>query len=165
MKKAAYWISRLALKPHPEGGYYKQVYKSSEEYVQGLPGRYNGSRVFSTSIYFLLTEENFSSFHRLKSDEIWHFYYGSAIRIHLISSEGRYTHIDVGENLEKGQYFQGLIPHNHWFAAEILEKKYGLVGCTVAPGFSFEDFELADRAALIASFPQHEQLITRFTRL
>ena len=164
MKKAEYWISRLGLEPHPEGGYFRQVYKAAEEITEGLPDRYTGPRAYSTSIYFLLTEDNFSSFHRLQSDEIWHFYYGSSIRIHLISPEGNYTHVDVGQNMEKGQYFQGLIPNNHWFAAEILEKKYGLVGCTVAPGFSFEDFELAERESLVRLFPQHEALITRFTR-
>lgn len=168
MADARTWIDRLALLPHPEGGYYREVYRSHEQ-VPGaaLPARYTGDRAFATGIYFLLTSAAFSAFHKVNSDEGWHYYTGTApIRIYFVSEEGEMIKQDLGPDIDAGQVFQFVVPANHWFAAEVIgEDGFGLVGCTVAPGFDFEDFQLAERQTLVDEFPQHEALMTRLTRL
>lgn len=160
-----YWVNRFGLVKHPEGGYYKESYRSNER-IQGssLPDRYPDSRVFGTSIYFLLTNDSVSNFHRLRSDEIWHYHYGGTIKIHFIEESGFYTHKLIGMAADDDISFQVVIPRNTWFAAEVMTGNYGLVGCTVSPGFEFEDFELADRTLLSAAYPQHQTLISRFTK-
>lgn len=164
MNKAQYWIEKLEMIQHPEGGYFRETYRADEKTaVTGLPDRYSGQRCISTSIYFLLTTKSVSNFHRLNSDEIWHFHTGGAARIHMISSQGQYYTKDIGTSLEAGQQFQVVIPRHTWFAAEIISEEYILVGCTVAPGFEFEDFELARRSLLTQGYPQLEDLIKRFT--
>ncbi len=165
-EKSKFYISNLQLKPHPEGGYYREVYRS-EEFINSeyLPQRFNSNRNFSTSIYFLLDGEQRSNFHRLKSDEIWHFYDGSSIIIFVINENGNLFKYFLGENLSKGETFQVVVKQNCWFAAELKEKNsFGLVGCTVSPGFDYKDFELADRNFLIKQFPQHEEIIKKFTK-
>jgi len=159
-------IRILKLEPHPEGGFYKQTYRSSGTISQeGLEGKYSGSRNFSTCIYFLLTSGNFSAFHRIHQDEIWHFYEGSTIRLHTISPEGNHKCHLVGRNILAGERPQLIVPGEHWFAAEITEgDAYALVGCTVAPGFDFEDFTLAKRDQLLAAYPAHVEVILRLTR-
>lgn len=159
-------ITRLGLQPHPEGGFYRETYRSGESYpAKALPARYGGDRAVSTAIYFLLTGETFSSFHRLKSDEFWHYYLGDATDLHLIHPDGRHEHVVVGADLAAGQTPQAMIPRGAWFAARVRNPAgHILLGCTVAPGFDFADFELADRAGLVRQFPQHAELITAFTR-
>ncbi len=159
--EAAYWIERLGLQPHPEGGYFRQTYRSEESIpLEGLPERFTGPRAFSTAIYFLLEREQFSAFHRIRSDEMWHFYAGSALSLHVLRPDGRCEHIPLGS----GQ-FQVVAPAGCWFAAGVDGPgPYGLVGCTVAPGFDFADFELAERGQLIEQYPQHAEIITQFTR-
>lgn len=159
-KDANYWITQLDLSKHPEGGYFKETYRSTQKLSISSDTKRNAS----TAIYFLLTSDDFSAFHRLSSDEIWHFYEGNSVDIFIISLEGVLQTIRVGKDLEKGEVFQALIPANHWFAAQVVNEGYVLVGCTVAPGFEFEDFELAERADLIQLFPQHEELIKKHTR-
>lgn len=161
--KAQYWIDKLELAEHPEGGYFKETYRSDEP-IEVLPDRYEGERTFGTSIYFLLTTESVSNFHRLKSDEIWHFHQGGAAKIHFISEEGNYSFKMIGVDFENGETLQVIIPRNTWFAAEVTKDDFILVGCTVAPGFEFQDFELADRADLSTKFPAHTALIRGFTR-
>ena len=164
MKSADYWIEKLNMHPHPEGGYFCEVYRSGENIDSGLPERYSGSRSFSSSIYFLLKGEQYSAFHRLRSDEIWHLYYGSPTALHVIFNDGRYEKRVVGLDLDKGEKPQAVIPKNCWFAAEVIDKvHYSLVGCTVSPGFDYLDFELAEREKLIDRFPQHAGIIKRFT--
>lgn len=164
MKNAQYWIDKLGLIQHPEGGYFVETYRSEEIIsTQSLPERYNSKRVFGTSIYFLLTTESVSNFHRLNSDEIWHFHYGGTGKIHFIDSEGNYSYQLIGNELEADESFQVVIPQGSWFAAEVTKEDYILVGCTVAPGFEFEDFELADRQELSSAYPEHQTLIERFT--
>ncbi len=163
-KNADYWIEKLELQAHPEGGYFNETYRSADRLHESkLPDRYNSSRVFGTSIYFLLTTESVSNFHRLASDEIWHYHQGGSALIHMISKEGALTSKSIGANLENGESLQVLIPRGTWFAAEVTSEDYILVGCTVAPGFEFEDFELADRASLSSAYPEHQTLIGRFT--
>ncbi|WP_298758348.1 cupin domain-containing protein [uncultured Psychroserpens sp.] len=158
-------IKQLELQPHPEGGYFKETYRSSGEIKNdSLGDNYNGQRNYSTCIYFLLTSDNFSALHRIKQDEIWHFYDGSPIRLHVISESGIHTEHLIGNDLNKGEVPQYIVPSGCWFAAEVIDKNaYSLVGCTVSPGFSFEDFELKSRTELIALFPDKETIITRLT--
>ncbi|MFA4924944.1 MAG: cupin domain-containing protein [Ignavibacteriaceae bacterium] len=162
---ARYWINNLQLINHPEGGYFKEVYRSEEAITkEALPVRYSAKRNVSTSIYFLLEKEEVSHFHKLKSDEIWHFYYGSSLTIHLIDEGGNYSIQKLGRNIEEGEVLQFVIPKFSWFAAEVNDKKsFSLIGCTVAPGFDFADFELAKREELIKQFPQYKIIIGRLT--
>ncbi len=160
------WISKLELTPHPEGGFFKEVYRSTENILQvGLPSRYNSERTFGTSIYFLLRGNEFSSFHKLKSDETWHFYDGCSTTIYMIDEAGNLSSTVLGKSLEENILLQFTIPKNNWFAAKPNDdKSFSLVGCSVYPGFDFQDFELANREELINVFPQHKLLITNFTK-
>ena len=160
-------VRKLDLKSHPEGGYYNETYRSNEiipESVLGHP--FEGDRNCSTAIYFLLTAENFSAFHRIHQDEMWHFYQGSPLLLHTISPEGEYECIEIGADIMDGQHPQYVVPAGVWFASEVKEANdYSLVGCTVSPGFDFRDFELAAREDLIKSYPQHSEVITSLTRV
>ena len=161
---SAYWINRLDLLPHPEGGYYKETYRSTEEIISSaLPKRFLGNRKLSTAIYFLLEKGNFSAFHRIKSDEIWHFYDGSPVLIHTIDSKGILTTYKLGNLASEGVFPQITIPANTWFASESIGN-FSLVGCTVSPGFDFSDFEMADRKSLINLYAEHRAIIEQFTR-
>lgn len=164
--QAEYYIDKLNLSAHPEGGYYKEIYRASESIIEThLPARYKGGRNFSTSIYFLLDGEQTSSFHKLASDELWHFYDGSAVKIFLLSGAGELSIITLGRNIEEGEQFQCVIPAGCWFGAELVDKKlFALIGCTVAPGFNFSDFTLADSEELSIRYPQHKLLINRINR-
>jgi len=165
MKKAEFYIKFFNLQKHPEGGYFGEVYRSTEHIpVQALPQRFSGFRCYSTSIYFLLPGNEFSAFHRIKSDEIWHFYKGAPVRIHVIDPKGNYSEVIVGDDPERGESFQAVICAGCWFAAETTDpESFSLAGCTVSPGFDFSDFELAKRHELIKLFPAHINIIERFT--
>jgi len=167
IKKSKQWISKLNLNPHPEGGFYSEVYRSDETLLSSsIAKRYNTSHAISTSIYFLLEGNQFSAFHKIKSDELWHFYDGSSTKLYLISENGKLEIKNIGINIGKNEVPQITIPRNVWFAAEpIDEDSYTLVGCTVAPGFDFNDFELGEREHLLKEFPHHKELITRLTRI
>ncbi len=159
-------IEKLQLAAHPEGGYFKEVYRSDDIIEKDfLPPRYNSPRAISTSIYYLLVGQQISHFHKLASDEIWHFYSGSPVIIHCIASDGNYSRIKLGSSLIDNYLFQHTIKLGTWFAAELEDKNsFALIGCTVAPGFDFEDFLLADRNNLIEQFPMHKNIIKRFTK-
>lgn len=166
-KNAEYWIENLNMQRHPEGGYFVQTYKASHMLNRSaLPLRYSGDRSISTTIYFLLTSDNFSSLHWLASDEMWHFYTGSPLTVYMISPEGERSELQLGSNFDEGQKFQGMVPAGYWFGSKVNAKNsYALVGCTVSPGFEFEDFKLADRRVLSEQFPQHKELIEMLTRM
>lgn len=161
-----FYINHLNLQPHPEGGYFKETYRTTESIPpDGLPTRFNGSRSFSTAIYYLLRLGDYSAFHRIKSDECWHFYAGQTLLIHIIENDGRYSLIKLGANIGEGDVFQFVVPATTWFAAELASNsEFALVGCTVAPGFDFSDFEMADKQCLLSAFPQHSNIITRLCR-
>jgi len=165
-RDAAYWIQKLGLKPHPEGGYYCQTYRADLQLAkEALPQQFTGPRAASTAIYFLLEADNFSAFHRLHSDELWHFYAGAALSVHVIDAESRYSAIQLGSDPEPGETFQAVVNAGCWFASEVADgSSFALVGCTVAPGFDFEDFELAKRADLVRDYPQHRKIIEKLTR-
>jgi uncharacterized protein len=160
-------VEALSLAPHPEGGYYRQTYRSSVVIpASALPEGYTGWRACSTAIYYLLAGEDFSAFHRIRSDEIWHFYAGSRLDIHVIHPGGEYDCIRLGSDFEGGQVFQAVVPGSCWFGAHVAQPGgYALVGCTVSPGFDFEDFELGDRDELTREYPQHAAIIERLTRI
>lgn len=165
MEKANFWIEKLKLVKHPEGGYYAEVYRSDVQMeVEALPEGYRGSRSLATSIYFLLKGHEFSSFHRIQSDETWHFYEGATIELFVIRKDGVLDRILLGRNPDEGETLQTTILRNQWFAARVTDPAgYALVGCTVAPGFHFDDFELADRDELMEQHLQHGQLIKELT--
>ncbi len=167
---AEYWIARLGLQPHPEGGYFVETYRSADVIdARALPCRYPGSRSCSTAVYFLLAGDDVSALHRLRSDEIWHFHAGSAATISMIEPGGSVREVGIGPDAESGQAFQVVVPAGCWFGARVMDPaSFTLVGCTVAPGFSYEDFELGDRRTLLKAYPQHKTLIeglTQATRL
>ncbi|MBK7630275.1 MAG: cupin domain-containing protein [Ignavibacteriales bacterium] len=163
-EKARYYIRKLELKKHPEGGYYREVYRAGEMFSIDPPKKHL-KRNASTSIYFMLEGTQKSKFHRLKSDELWHFYDGTSVKIYVIDEKGYLSESILGKATEQGEVFQTVIKKNNWFAAEVLNKRsFSLIGCTVSPGFDFSDFELADREYLLESFPNHKKLILEFTK-
>jgi hypothetical protein len=163
---AADWIRLLDLTPHPEGGYYRETYRSPETAAAAhLPPRFAGPRAISTAIYFLLPGDQVSALHRIRSDEIWHFYAGSALTLFVIHPDGRLERARLGPDATAGERFQALVPVGCWYGATVEDPvSYALVGGTVAPGFDFADFELGERAALLREFPQHRAVIERLTR-
>jgi predicted cupin superfamily sugar epimerase len=164
MHSAEYWINHLGLQAHPEGGFYKETYRSDEIIpATGLPGRFPGARSFSTAIYFLLRSEDRSMFHRIKSDELWHFHSGGSLSIYILDAFGL-SICKLGANVEAGESLQIVIPAGCWFGAKVNEpNSYVLAGCTVSPGFDFSDFELANRDELLKEFPFHEDIVRMLT--
>ena len=159
-------IQKYNLESHPEGGWYKQTYKSGEQIpADALPGRFDAPRSFSSAIFFLLEQGDFSSFHRIKSDESWHFYAGDPLLIYIIDQNGELNLISLGNDFKEGQSFQYMVPANCWFASRPAPgSEYCFVGCTVSPGFEFEDFELASAAELAAIYPTHKKIIAQLCR-
>ena len=165
--KARKYIEKFQLKAHPEGGYYREVFRAEEIILADhLPQRYKTARNYTTSIYFLLEGKQVSNFHRLKSDEQWHFYDGSSVVLYVIDEGGKLNKILLGRNIEKGESLQTVIKYNSWFAAELSDKtSCAIIGCTVAPGFDFNDFEVGKRDELLKTFPQLRELIYRLAKL
>jgi predicted cupin superfamily sugar epimerase len=159
-------VEYYQLEPHPEGGFYKETYRAGEQVkAAALPGRFNSDKSFSTAIYFLLEHHDFSAFHKIKSDECWHFYAGNRLNIYVIDEAGNLTTIHLGNDIAANETFQHVVKAGCWFASEpALSSDFCFVGCTVAPGFDFEDFELAERSTLTKIYPQHKELIERLTR-
>ncbi|MBF5005105.1 cupin domain-containing protein [Diaphorobacter caeni] len=158
-------IEQLGLVRHPEGGWYRETYRASEMLASpALPARFSGDRSLSTAIYFLLSDSDISSLHRIKADEVWHFYAGSALNVHCIFPDGVHRVFKLGPNIAAGEQFQAVVPAGCWFGAELAESGFALVGCTVAPGFDFADFELGQAKQLCNRYPQHKAMISRLTR-
>jgi predicted cupin superfamily sugar epimerase len=135
-----------------------------------MQGQGANNRSYATGIYFLLTGDTFSAFHRIQSDEMWHYYTGShPLEVLVIHPDGRLQELYLGPDPTQGQSFQAVVPAGAWFASRVLKattaEAYALVGCTVAPGFDFADFELASAQSLSAQYPQHTQLIKSLCRL
>lgn len=153
-------ISLLALMPHPEGGHFRETYRSDHlvTRMEGAPGR-----SASTAIYYLLRARERSTWHRIDSDEMWHFYDGMPIRIYVLEPEGKLGMFRLGNPLRhEGATFQAMVPAGRWFAAECEQPDgYALVGCTVAPGFEFAQFEIGDARFLEQHWPEHRELIAR----
>jgi uncharacterized protein len=166
MTTAGQLIKEYDLQPHPEGGWYKETYRSKELLAANvLPQRFSGDRFFSTAIYFLLEQGNFSAFHRIKSDECWHFYTGHPLWVYVIQPNGLLDIIELGSDISKGQLFQYVVPANCWFASKpAAGSSFCFVGCTVAPGFDFADFELAEKHVLSNLYPQYASVIKELCR-
>jgi predicted cupin superfamily sugar epimerase len=164
-ENSSYYISQLNLQRHPEGGYFKETYRSVENIpAYALPERFHGDRSFSTAIYYLLEQGDYSAFHRINSDECWHFYAGGTLLIHVIENN-QYTSIQLGPNINQGDLFQFVVPAKAWFASEpAVGTTFSLAGCTVAPGFNFLDFEMAKVEELLAAYPAYNNVINRLCR-
>lgn len=164
-QKAPYWINALQLTRHVEGGWFKETYRSPETIRPGGSSLFlSSARAISTSIYFLLQKGEYSAFHRIRSDEQWHFYTGDPLTIYEILPEGTLREHHLGNDPGKGCVFQTTITAGNWFASKVAEGgDFSLVGCTVAPGFDFTDFELGERSALVRAFPAFRSLIEELT--
>lgn len=158
-------ITHFNLSAHPEGGYFKEVYRSKGQILeQNLAEYFEGNRNYCTSIYFLLTSDKFSAFHKISQDEIWHFYKGTSLKLHLISPEGTYSFVMIGDNFKNNEVFQFTVPAHYYFAAEVSQKDtFSFVGCTVSPGFDFRDFVLPSCDELSKAFPNHSKIINALT--
>jgi uncharacterized protein len=162
---ADYWIQHLHLNQHVEGGWYSEVYRSPLVFnKEQLPTSFDSERNACTHIYFLLGKNNFSAFHRIKSDELWHFYAGDPLIIYEIDEAGKMKEHLLGNDMEKEQSLFCKIKAGNWFASAVGGGGgYGLAGCTVAPGFDFKDFELAEKNTLATAYPQYTELINRLS--
>lgn len=163
--QASDFIRAYHMLPHPEGGFYAETYRAGEVIRQSaLPDRFGGDRPFSTAIYFLLENEHRSALHRIQSDEVWHFYAGGPLLIYVIEPEsGALSTIRLGNRPGQGEVFQAVVPAGSWFGAKPVGEagapSFSLVGCTVAPGFDFADFTLANPTDLLTQLPQHRDII------
>ena len=155
MKSAEYYIKNLKMEPHIEGGYFKESFLSSDNI--------NDKSLWS-SIYFLLTTNEVSNFHRLKSDEMWYHHDGEALTIYMINEEGKLITKQLGNNIENGEEPQVLVPKGYIFGSAMNRDGYALVGCMVAPAFTYEEFELFDRSYLLNLYPEHKDIILKLTR-
>lgn len=158
-------IKQLNLQPHPEGGFFAETYRAKENISRTtLPNRFKGDRSFSTAIYFLLPEGSKSSLHRITADEVWHFYLGGPMTVVEIHPDGKILKTILGPDVVAGQKLQHVVPHGVWFGAHPNPgTEFALVGCTVAPGFDFADFEMGNRQALLKLYPQAEAEIIQLT--
>jgi predicted cupin superfamily sugar epimerase len=153
---AKYFIEKLNMEPHVEGGYFKEAFISEQNISEG--------KKLWTSIYFLLQTGEVSNFHVLNSDEMWYYHAGSSLTIYMISPTGELTTKNLGLNFEKGETPQLLVPKGYIFGSAMNEEGFSLVGCMVAPGFTYEDFKLFSRNELLTLYPQHESIIKKLTR-
>lgn len=162
---AEYWRNKLELITHVEGGAFKETYRSAMVLPQQiLTDEHKGDRAASTSIYFLLEYGEFSAFHRIASDEVWHHYDGDVLCVYEIKENGTLVKHLLGKDIDKGEHPQVVIEAGSWFGSRVeVADGYTLCGCTVAPGFDFADFELASDTGLINKYPQHTDLIKSLT--
>jgi predicted cupin superfamily sugar epimerase len=165
MKTADYYIKKLRLITHIEGGAFRETYRSEMTVAQEHLGPgFKGDRNVSTAIYFLLKYGQFSALHKIASDELWHFYDGDSLCIYEITMEGELKKHLLGKDLEQGESFQCVVKAGSWFGSRCeVANGFSLVSCTVAPGFDFADFMLADRTELSNAFPKYKELIKELT--
>jgi predicted cupin superfamily sugar epimerase len=161
-KDATYWINKLNLKEHPEGGYFVETVVSDKTITSP---EYDGTRSAFTAIYYLLVGEQFSSFHTMRSEELWHFCAGSTLTLHIIETDGELHEIRLGPNVDNGEKFQTAVKSGSWFAASVDDTtSYSLVGCIASPGFDYQDWRLGDAEALTKLYPRHKSTIEKYTR-
>jgi len=152
------YIEGFQMLKHPEGGYYKEVYRHQDAMETPL-----GLRSYATSIYFLIEEGDASNFHQLKSDEMWYFHGGMPLSVVIIEPNGQLRVENLGLDLSRGQQPQVLVPAGSIFGS-FVQEGFALVGCMVSPGFDFKDFHLFSRSELIKLYPQHQAYIMKLTR-
>lgn len=154
MKTADFWVNHLQLTAHPEGGYFKEIYRAAVMH---------GDRNISTSIYFLLKQGQVSHLHRLTADELWYYHQGDALKVTVIDKQGKLTEHLLGPNPDRGETLQLIIPAGSIFGSQPVGD-YSLVGCMVSPGFDFKDFELFTTSQLLAMCPQHAEHIVALSK-
>ena len=166
MQKAEFWIERLQLVRHPEGGYYRETYRSSGSYSFTNTTLFNGTRSYATAIYYLLKGAEHSKLHRIHSDELWFFHTGDPLNVYVFPKKGEHSSFTLGLSAEKGEILQETVPAESWFGASLENREpesYSLVSCVVAPGFEFRDFTFADRTTLLKKFPTYAEIIEHLT--
>jgi hypothetical protein len=166
MQKADFWIERLQLAPHPEGGYFRETYRSIGAYPFTDDSPFKGSRNYATAIYYLLRNNECSKLHRIHSDELWFFHAGDPLTVHVFPETGAPSSFTLGTSPDEGQVLQQYVPAESWFGASLADPgsaSYALVSCVVAPGFDFRDFDFAQRETLIKKFPGHIPIIAQLT--
>lgn len=146
-----------------EGGYFTETYRADENIAKdALPSRYNGDRDFSTAILYLLPAAQCSRFHKVKSDEIFHFYLGDPVEMVWLLEDGTIKKMVLGHDITAGQQVQITVPKGTWQGACVKEGgKFALMGCTVAPGFEFADFEIPEKSKLLTQYPHAEEEIKK----
>lgn len=156
----------LGLKPLPmEGGYYAETYRAPESFAEGaLPKGFDGPRSLATAIYYLLTPDTFSAMHRLRSDEVYHFYAGGPVEMLLLGPGGTVRTLTLGPDILGGMQAQAVVPKGVWQGSRLKEGSFALLGTTMAPGFDPADYEHGSREDLIGSFPEARELIVALTR-
>ncbi len=163
--EAKKWVEHLNLQPHPEGGFFKETYRGELNLPSAVLGNdFAGDRSISTGIYYLLCGSDFSALHRIASDEVWHFYAGTPLRVEGIHSDGRREDWILSNDGVSGMP-QAIVPAGVWFGSRLVDSDgFALVGCTVAPGFDFNDFQMANRDVFVERFPEHSTWIESLTR-
>ncbi|MFH0895128.1 MAG: cupin domain-containing protein [Bacteroidota bacterium] len=165
MNQSEEFIKKLELQKHPEGGWFRECFRSEIIIPAFALPDHKADRCCYTSIFYLLEENDFSSFHRLKSDELWYYHQGDCVEIFSIDPDGKLQRNLLGKDIDNGHQMQIVIPAGCWFAAQAVSSgKYALMGCMVSPGFDFDDFEMGNAENLIQKFPQHEEVIKKFCR-
>jgi uncharacterized protein len=162
---AQFLVQKFGLLPHPEGGFYRETFRSDKDVSVVLKGN-NETRASSTAIYFMVVPGNVSRLHRIESDEVWHFYSGGPLKVIELTkdSEAMYRETILGNDIASGQILQYVVKRGTWFGCFPAEgSAFSFVGCTVAPGFEFQDFELASRAKLLEEFPKAADVIVKLT--
>lgn len=157
-------IDTLGLSPHPEGGYYRETYRDDLVLPASALPHHGGARNASTAILFLLPAGSFSAFHRIASDELWHFHLGDPLVVHVLHPDGRREDIRIGSDVLAGERLQAAVPRGAVFGARVADGgRFSLVGCTVAPGFDFADFVIPPRQELLDAFGDHAELVRALT--
>ncbi len=159
IRNKQYYIKKLNLKEHPEGGYYSEEYRSDLDFLVDAKNK----RSLATSIYFLIEEDNVSNFHSLKSDELWYFHDGTPLTIAIIDKDGKYYTEKLGLDMEKGEKPFIKVPGGSIFGS-FNESGFSLVSCVVSYGFDFEDFQLYKREELLEKYPKYDEIIKKLTR-
>ncbi len=161
-KSAEFWIKKLNLQKHPEGGYYIEIHRSE---ILVNVSRSGSIRNACTLIYYLLKGDQFSSFHMLMSDEAWHFYNGSSLTLYIIKADGKLSKVKLGMDFDDNEVLQAVVSSGSWFAASVNDvSSYSLVGCTVSPGFDYRDWNMTNVESLSRIYPQHRAVIEKYTR-
>lgn len=167
MQKAEYWVKSLRLEPHPEGGWYRETYRSGGSYDFSGRAPFDGPRAYATSIHYLLKHGDRSRLHRIHSDELWFFHAGAPLEVHIFPEQGEHSVITLGPDPDHGEVLHGWVPAGCSFGARLPEKaepvSYSLVSCVVAPGFDFRDFSFTGRDELLAAFPLQRNSIESLT--
>ncbi|MEI8185640.1 MAG: cupin domain-containing protein [Chlorobiaceae bacterium] len=166
MQKAEFWIDRLQLVCHPEGGYYRETYRSGGSYAFTNTSIFSGKRSYATAIFYLLKGTDRSKLHRIHSDELWFFHAGNPLKVYMFPKKGEPSGFTLGMSVENCEVLQETVPAESWFGASLENpenESYSLVSCVVAPGFEFRDFTFADRTTLLKKFPNNRDIIEHLT--